>query len=96
VTDFVRCKACGNESKREDTFLDVSLTVRSTIEKIYNDSVERALENYLKSEELSGSNQYECEPCQAKCDAAKGIKFTKFPYILMFQLKRFDLDIVTM
>lgn len=47
---------------------------------------------FVQYEKLEGSNQYHCEKCNKKCDANKGLKFTKFPYILTLHLKRFDFD----
>jgi ubiquitin C-terminal hydrolase len=93
--DYVKCHKCQQESKREDKYLDLSLTVRNDFDKVYNDSVEKALANYIKPEYLSEDNQYFCENCNAKQDATKGLKFKSFPYILALQLKRFDLDYTT-
>lgn len=56
MIDYVKCQECGYESSRQDNFLDLSLTVRNEFDKIYNDSVEKALENYIKPDELSGDN----------------------------------------
>jgi ubiquitin C-terminal hydrolase len=95
LEDYVRCENCNTESKRSDKFLDISLTVRNEFDKVYNDSVTMALENYRKPEFLSGDNKYECSNCTSKQDAAKGLKFKKLPYILVLQLKRFDLDYTT-
>jgi ubiquitin C-terminal hydrolase len=93
--DYVKCLNCGTESRREDKFLDVSLTVKNVFDKVYNDSVEKALENYLRTEFLSGDNRYMCEACNSKQDALKGLKFKQLPSILALQLKRFDLDYTT-
>mmetsp|Transcript_32739 Transcript_32739/g.56995 ORF Transcript_32739/g.56995 Transcript_32739/m.56995 type:complete len:1043 (+) Transcript_32739:920-4048(+) len=93
--DYVKCLNCGTESRREDKFLDVSLTVKNIFDKVYNDSVEKALENYLKAEFLNGDNRYMCEICNSKQDALKGLKFKNLPPILALQLKRFDLDYTT-
>mmetsp|Transcript_26094 Transcript_26094/g.25715 ORF Transcript_26094/g.25715 Transcript_26094/m.25715 type:complete len:834 (-) Transcript_26094:354-2855(-) len=93
--DYVKCLNCLRESSREDKFLDLSLTVRNDFDKIYNDSIEKALANYIRPEELTGSNQYYCEHCGGKQDAIKGLKFKSLPYILVLQLKRFDLDYET-
>ncbi|OMJ81023.1 hypothetical protein SteCoe_18584 [Stentor coeruleus] len=90
--DYVNCLACGNESTREDKFLDLSLTINNKFENIYNDSVEKAIKNYVKPENLSGTNQYNCENCKQKQDALKGLKIKELPYILVLQLKRFDYD----
>ena len=96
MTDYVKCNSCENESKRSDRFLDLSLTVRNDFEQIKNDSIEKALLNYIKPEVLSGGNQYMCDICAHKVDAAKGLKIDKFPYILVAQIKRFDLNYNTM
>lgn len=65
-TDYVKCLACDNQSFKEDKFLDLSLTVKNPFDKIYNDSVAKALKNYIQPEELTGDNQYFCEKCQSK------------------------------
>lgn len=96
MIDYVRCAKCNQESKRRDTFLDLSLTVKSKFDNIYNHSIEKALYSFTKSEVLDGANQYFCTTCESKQDAAKGLKFKKLPYILVMQLKRFDLDYETM
>jgi ubiquitin C-terminal hydrolase len=96
MTDYVKCLECNNESKRTDRFLDLSLTVRNDFEKIKNDSIEKALQNYIKPELLRESNQYMCEICGHKVDASKGLKIEKFPYILVQQIKRFDLNYTTL
>eukprot|EP00357_Protocruzia_adherens_P000598 CAMPEP_0115029208 /NCGR_PEP_ID=MMETSP0216-20121206/36839_1 /TAXON_ID=223996 /ORGANISM="Protocruzia adherens, Strain Boccale" /LENGTH=1045 /DNA_ID=CAMNT_0002405699 /DNA_START=269 /DNA_END=3406 /DNA_ORIENTATION=- len=96
MVDYVQCKECNYESKREDKFLDLSLTIKNPFEGIHNDSVPKALENYLKPEILEGGNQYHCEKCDKKVDAIKGLKFKRFPDILTLQLKRFALNYETM
>jgi hypothetical protein len=96
LTDYVKCVNCSNESRREDLFLDLSLTVKNEIDNVYNDSLEKALHNYLKAEVLTGDNKYACSHCQGKQDAVKGLKLGSLPYILTLQLKRFDLDYTTM
>jgi ubiquitin carboxyl-terminal hydrolase 47 len=96
MIDYVKCLNCNHESKRKDTFLDLSLTVKNRFDNIYNESLEKALFNFIKPEMLNGSNQYFCENCKSKQDAQKGLKFKKMPYVLVVQLKRFDLDYETM
>lgn len=46
----------------------------------------------LTLEKLEGSNQYNCDVCDKKVDAYKGIKVRKFPSILTFSLSRFEFD----
>lgn len=50
----------------------------------------------MQPETLDGNNQYHCEKCNKKCDAHKGLKFSKFPYLLTLHLKRFDFDYTTL
>ena len=93
--DYVKCLKCSSESIREDKFLDLSLTIRNKFENVYNDSVEKALYNFVRPEFLTGNNKYFCENCKSKEDAMKGLKFKELPYILVLQLKRFDFDYVS-
>lgn len=68
---------CGFESKRSDTFLDLTLPIRNEMGTgVLNSSVEMALENYIKPELLSGNNQYRCEQCACLRDANRGINLT--------------------
>ena len=96
LVDYVICQECGFESQREDTFMDISLTIKNEFDNIYNKSVQEALENYIASETLSGKNQYQCDKCNKKVNALKGLKFKKFPPLLTLQLKRFALNYQTM
>lgn len=93
---FVRCLKCGYESKREDTFLDLSLPIKNEFGTgVLNSSIEMALENYIKPETLNGDNQYYCEKCDSKQDAEKGINLKTGPEILTLALNRFTLDYST-
>jgi len=96
LMDYLKCCGCGQESSREDSFLDLALTVRSESDNLYNDSLEKALFTYLTPELLDGENQVLCDHCGHKADFRKGFKLKSLPYILMLQLKRFDLDISLM
>lgn len=96
LVDYLKCCGCGQESSREDSFLDLALTVRSESDNLYNDSLEKALSTYLTPELLEGENQVLCDHCGHKADFRKGFKLKSLPYVLMLQLKRFDLDISLM
>ncbi|XP_070383001.1 ubiquitin carboxyl-terminal hydrolase 47-like isoform X2 [Dermacentor albipictus] len=96
LKDYVKCLQCGYESAREDTFLDIPLVVRPFGSSQAYGSVEEALRAFVTPETLDGCNQYSCERCSRKCDAHKGLKFVRFPYLLTLQLKRFDFDPTTM
>lgn len=96
MTDYVKCLECSTEKSREDTFLDIPLPVKPFGSSIAYNSVEEAIRAFVQPETLDGNNQYHCETCNKKCDAHKGLKFKKFPYILTLHLKRFDFDYQTM
>lgn len=96
MIDYVKCLECETEKSREDTFLDIPLPVRPFGSTVAYDSVEEALKAFVQPETLDGNNQYFCEKCDKKCDAHKGLKFKKFPYILTLHLKRFDFDYQTL
>lgn len=96
MIDYVKCLECETEKSREDTFLDIPLPVRPFGSQVAYESVEEALKAFVQPETLDGNNQYFCEKCNKKCDAHKGLKFKKFPYILTLHLKRFDFDYQTL
>lgn len=96
MIDYVKCLECDTEKSREDTFLDIPLPVRPFGSTTAYESIEEALKAFVQPETLDGNNQYFCEKCNKKCDAHKGLKFKKFPYILTFHLKRFDFDYQTL
>jgi ubiquitin carboxyl-terminal hydrolase 47 len=96
MIDYVKCLECGTEKSREDTFLDIPLPVRPFGSAVAYGSVEEALRAFVQPETLDGNNQYHCEKCNKKCDAHKGLKFSKFPYLLTLHLKRFDFDYTTL
>ncbi|CAI5742933.1 unnamed protein product [Hyaloperonospora brassicae] len=96
LKDYVQCRECGYESSRIDTFLDLSLVIRPFGSMDMMKTVEEAIEFFLRPEVLDKENQWVCDRCKVKRDAIKGLKFSKLPYILMLQLKRFDFDYATM
>ncbi|XP_059471100.1 ubiquitin carboxyl-terminal hydrolase 47-like isoform X2 [Neocloeon triangulifer] len=92
MIDYVKCMECGKENIREDTFLDIPLPIRPFGKETAYGSVEDALNGFIEPETLDGNNQYACENCNKKCDAKKGLKFVKIPYLLTLHLMRFDFD----
>lgn len=70
----MHCSNCNQESIRSDVFLDLSLTVKSDLTNVYNESLEKALYFFLKPEKLDGNNMYFCENCQTKVEATKGFR----------------------
>ncbi|KAL7687268.1 putative Ubiquitin domain, papain-like cysteine peptidase superfamily [Plasmopara halstedii] len=96
LKDYVQCYECRYESSRIDNFLDLSLVIRPFGSTEMMKTVEEAIELFLRPEVLKDENQWMCDRCKVKRNAIKGLKFSKLPYILMLQLKRFDFDYATM
>ena len=96
VVDSIKCKVCGNGSRREELFLNISLPINDPFTQTCNSSLEMALENYLKPEILADSNSYACETCNKRVEARKGLSFERLPLMLTFQLNRFTLDTFSM
>ncbi|XP_065348575.1 ubiquitin carboxyl-terminal hydrolase 47 [Cloeon dipterum] len=92
MIDYVKCMECGKEGQREDTFLDIPLPIRPFGNETAYGTVEDALKGFVEPETLDGNNQYACENCNKKCDAKKGLKFVKIPYLLTLHLMRFSFD----
>ena len=72
--------------------MDLSLTVKSDFDNVYNESLEKGIKHYLKPEKLEGSNLYECSNCNARVEAVKGLRLSQLSEILTIQLNRFELD----
>ena len=56
VVNYTQCLECHYESVREETFMDLNITVKDVFRKVYNDSLEKGLQRYLKPEILEGDN----------------------------------------
>ncbi|XP_018012833.1 ubiquitin carboxyl-terminal hydrolase 47 isoform X3 [Hyalella azteca] len=95
MKDYVKCLRCGTENARVDSFLDIPLPIRPFGSSAAYQSLEEALRAFVAPELLTGNNQYQCSRCNEMCDAHKGLKFTKYPYLLTIHLKRFDFDYQT-
>lgn len=96
MIDYVKCLECGTEKTREDSFLDIQLPIRPFGSNVSFKDIMESLNAFITPEILDGNNQYHCEKCNKKCNAHKGLKITRIPYILMLQLKRFNFDFSTL
>lgn len=90
--DYVKCLECNKGSERVDIFLVVPLPIRNFGTPLPSPTLEAALNSFVAYEVLDGNNMYNCANCAKACCAHKGFKFNKLPYILTFQLKRFEFD----
>lgn len=91
----VTCLECKNASIRNETFLDISLPILNSSNKLTYYSLESAFEHYLMPGLLEGDNLYECNICKKRVKAETKTKFGKIPEILAIQLGRFCIDMKT-
>ena len=89
LVDYLHCLRCGRQKSRVDTYSDLQLFVDTA------DSLEDCFSNFVTPETLNEDNQIQCESCNQKSDALKGLKIDSVPQILTLQLKRFTYDPVT-
>ena len=92
---YVHCSNCNLRSEKTDLFSDLNLAVNNPLTKERFSRLELSLLNTLKPEVLSGDNCYFCSNCNAKHPAEKGLEYTSFPNILLFNCNRFVFDLNT-
>eukprot|EP01132_Coremiostelium_polycephalum_P004652 gene4652-5811_t len=85
LKNFIKCEKVKYESKSDEYFYDLSLTVKGC-KDIY-----QSFEKYIEIERLEGSNQYFAEGFGLQV-ANKGLRFLYFPPVLHLHLKRFEYD----
>ncbi|KAG8889622.1 hypothetical protein FRB98_003425 [Tulasnella sp. 332] len=83
----VTCHQCRHASDKFEACLDISLDLTGAR------SVEQALENYVKIEQLDGKGEdrYKCEKCKVPVNAQKQLVIHQAPAVLTVHLKRFTL-----
>ncbi|XP_064459284.1 ubiquitin carboxyl-terminal hydrolase 48-like [Ornithodoros turicata] len=81
-----RCLQCKTESSRTSEFYELDLNIKG------HKDLHQALSEFLKEEQLEGSNQYHCSICHAKQDATRFIQLQRLPPVLNLQLLRFVFD----
>ena len=80
------CKGCDHTYDREESFLSLSLPVKS------KKQLEESLKEFVKGDWLEGDNAYFCEKCKEKRDTLKRTCIKTLPPVLVVHLKRFDYD----
>lgn len=85
------CKKCNTQSRKEDPFLDISLSIpdNNSNDKNQKFTIHQCLESFISLEELADSEKYECEKCKSLQSATKKMILNKLPPILVLHLKRF-------
>ncbi|XP_051488447.1 ubiquitin carboxyl-terminal hydrolase 42 isoform X1 [Apus apus] len=79
----VKCMNCKAVSDTYEPFLDISLDIKAVT------SITRALEQYVKPEQLDGENSYKCSKCKKMVPASKRYTIHRSSNVLTLSLKRF-------
>ncbi|XP_068549739.1 ubiquitin carboxyl-terminal hydrolase 42-like [Anas acuta] len=79
----VKCLNCKAVSDTYEAFLDITLDIKAV------SSVTRALELFVKPEELGGENCYKCSECKKMVPASKRFTIHRSSKVLTISLKRF-------
>ena len=85
MINYIKCVNVDYKSENLENFIDLQLPVKN-FKNLYE-----SFDDYTEEEDLSGENQYQTED-YGKQDAKKGVKFKKFPKILMLHLRRFEFN----
>ncbi|XP_049615536.1 ubiquitin carboxyl-terminal hydrolase 42 isoform X1 [Syngnathus scovelli] len=79
----VKCLNCKAVSDTFDPFLDITLEIKMA------PSVSKALEQFVKPEQLDGENAYKCSKCKKMVTASKRFTIHRSSNVLTLSLKRF-------
>ncbi|OAP58303.1 hypothetical protein AYL99_07393 [Fonsecaea erecta] len=85
----VKSKECDHISERLEPFSAVQVEIKGKAR------LEDSLRAYVEGEVLQGENKYSCTSCGRHVDAVKRACLKDVPDNLIFNLKRFDYDIMT-
>ncbi|KAG0062387.1 hypothetical protein BGZ90_003102 [Linnemannia elongata] len=83
------CKKCKRSSVRDCTFYELMLNIKE------NCSLMDCFDEFVKAEDLVGSDRYSCSFCESLQDAKREIKLDSLPKVLNIQLMRFVYDAAT-
>lgn len=79
----VKCLNCKGVSDTFDPYLDITLEIKAA------QSVTKALEQFVKPEQLDGENSYKCSKCKKMVPASKRFTIHRSSNVLTISLKRF-------
>lgn len=92
----VKCLMCGQESRKHDPFLDLSLDIPEKYYKDVNDSDKQTqchlsdcLSSFVAIEELTETELYYCCNCKKKQRSTKRFWIRRLPNVLCLHIKRF-------
>ncbi|XP_033921214.1 ubiquitin carboxyl-terminal hydrolase 42 [Melopsittacus undulatus] len=79
----VKCLNCKAVSDTYEPFLDITLDIKTVT------SITKALEQFVKPEQLDGENSYKCSKCKNMVPASKRYTIHRSSKVLTISLKRF-------
>ena len=85
----VKSKECEHISERFEPFSNIQVEIKG------KRNLEEGLKAYVEGEVLQGDNKYSCTSCARHVDAVKRACLKEVPDNLIFNLKRFDYDIIS-
>lgn len=83
LTSETQCLSCGTGSRRDETFLDLSIDLEE------HSSVTSCLRKFSDDEMLCERNKFHCDTCGGLQEAEKRMKVKRLPKVLTLHLKRF-------
>ncbi|RHZ67719.1 putative ubiquitin C-terminal hydrolase [Aspergillus thermomutatus] len=86
----IKSKECPHISERLEPFSAIQCDIKGKV------SLEESLQAYVEGEIMQGDNKYSCTSCGRHVDAVKRACLKEVPDNLIFHLKRFDFDMITM
>ncbi len=86
LLNYIECINVNYESKREESFYDLSLNVKGCR------NILESFQKYTEVEMMDGDNKYRADGIEELQEAKKGAKFLKLPPVLQLHLKRFEYD----
>ncbi|KAJ5674990.1 uncharacterized protein N7477_004924 [Penicillium maclennaniae] len=86
----IKSQECPHISEREEPFSAIQCDIKGKA------SLEESLQAYVEGEIMQGENKYSCTGCNRHVDAVKRACLKHVPDNLIFHLKRFDFDMVSL
>lgn len=86
----IKSKECEHISERSEPFSAIQCDIKG------KSGLEDSLRAYVEGEIMQGDNKYSCTSCGKHVDAVKRACLKEVPDNLIFHLKRFDFDMLTM
>ncbi|KAJ5310627.1 uncharacterized protein N7443_003088 [Penicillium atrosanguineum] len=86
----IKSQECPHISEREEPFSAIQCDIKGKA------SLEESLQAYVEGEIMQGENKYSCTGCNRHVDAVKRASLKHVPDDLIFHLKRFDFDMVSL